>query len=162
MSQDRAIDAKLFWTALGARAIGVAIVTAAHHDEPAGFLALSATHVTADPPLTLVSIDKRTSALANVLGSRHFAINYVSAADAELANLFGGGSAPKGAERFNAERWTTLATGAPILRNCVGAIDCRLEDTIERYGVVIAIGRVVDFVANADVAPLIHFRGKYM
>lgn len=45
-----AIDAKTFWRTLGMRPVGVAAITSQGPDGPAGFLALSVTHVTADPP----------------------------------------------------------------------------------------------------------------
>ena len=56
----------------------------------------------------------------------------------------------------------TLYTGAPILLDAVGAIDCRLVETIERHGVVMAIGRVVGACDGADITPLVHFRGGYL
>src|SRR5260370_1654111 len=65
------IDAKTFWRTLGERAIGATIVTAQGADGPAGLLGLSATHVCADPPSMLVSIDRKTSALAAVLQDLH-------------------------------------------------------------------------------------------
>src|SRR6188508_3256125 len=73
----KAIDAKMFWRALGERAVGATIVTAQGADGPAGFLGLSATHICADPPSMLVSIDNKTAALGAVLHARHFAINYL-------------------------------------------------------------------------------------
>ena len=73
---DTEIDAKTFWKAIGCRAIGVAIVTAKGADGPAGFLALSATHLSASPPMMMVSIGLITSALGAVRQSNHFAINY--------------------------------------------------------------------------------------
>jgi flavin reductase (DIM6/NTAB) family NADH-FMN oxidoreductase RutF len=87
---DTPIDARTFWRMLGMRAVGVTVITAQGEDGPAGFLALSATHVTADPPSMLVSIDDRTAALKAVQHSGHFAINYLSAADQALADSFGG------------------------------------------------------------------------
>jgi flavin reductase (DIM6/NTAB) family NADH-FMN oxidoreductase RutF len=157
----RIIDQKTFWQAIGVRAIGVAVVTARDEDGPAGFLALSATHLSADPPMMMVSIDKRTSALATVTRARHFAINYVSHTNDGIADIFGGKSPLKGADRFEAGTWTTLTTGAPIIVNGVGALDCALEEIIERQGVAIAIGRLVDFTVNPDREPLISFRGGY-
>ena len=77
MTGGKIIDPKTFWRTLGQRAIGSTIVTARSSEGPAGFLGLSATHITADPPLMLVSIDKRTAALAAVLASRHFAVNFL-------------------------------------------------------------------------------------
>jgi flavin reductase (DIM6/NTAB) family NADH-FMN oxidoreductase RutF len=158
----KTIDAKAFWRALGNRATGSTIVTARSEDGPAGFLGLSATHVCADPPLMLVSIDKRTSALQTLLAARHFALNFLARDAQGIADMFGGKSGPKGADRFEAGKWGTLTTGAPVLLDAVGAIDCTLEETIERHGVVIAIGRVVDVRDGKAGAPLVHFRGAYL
>jgi flavin reductase (DIM6/NTAB) family NADH-FMN oxidoreductase RutF len=155
------IDAKTFWRALGMRAVGVAVVTAQGADGPAGFLALSATHVTADPPSMLVSIDERTKALAAVLQNRHFAINYLPAADQALADSFGGRGPLKGPERFEAGRWRTLATGAPILSDAVGAIDCELAETFRFHSTTIAVGRVLAFELSERSDPLIFFGGRY-
>jgi flavin reductase (DIM6/NTAB) family NADH-FMN oxidoreductase RutF len=158
----KTIDAKMFWGAIGRRATGSTVVTARSEDGPAGFLGLSATHLCADPPLMMVSIDKRTSALATILAARHFAINYLARDGRALADTFGGKGTAKGADRFEPDRWQTLATGAPVLTDAVGAIDCALEETIERHGVVIAIGRVVDIYEGLQKDPLIHFRGGYL
>ena len=160
MTETKAIDAKTFWRALAARATGVVVATARGPDGPAGFLALSATHVTADPPTVLVSIDKRTAALAAVLHAKHFALNFLPRGDQALADMFGGRGEARGAARFASERWGVLATGAPVLNDAVGAIDCVVEETIERFGVVMVIGRVVDVVVR-DSEPLLFFRGVY-
>jgi flavin reductase (DIM6/NTAB) family NADH-FMN oxidoreductase RutF len=158
----KTIDVKTFWRAIGQRATGSTIVTARAAEGPAGFLGLSATHVCADPPTMLVSIDMRTSALAAILAARHFAINYLPRDAEALADVFGGKGAQKGADRFEAGRWGKLTTGAPVLLDAVGAIDCTLEETIERHGICIALGRVVDFLEGPRNDPLIHFRGRYL
>jgi flavin reductase (DIM6/NTAB) family NADH-FMN oxidoreductase RutF len=156
------IDPRAFWRAIGNRATGSTVVTARSDEGPAGFLGLSATHICADPPLVLVSIDKRTSALQTILTARHFALNFLSHEAADIADMFGGRGPQKGAARFETGRWGTLCTGAPILLDAVGAIDCRLVETIERHGVVMAIGQVVGAREGASTAPLIHFRGGYL
>src|SRR5215204_4353742 len=155
------IDAKAFWSAVGQRAMGVSIVTASGADGPAGFLGLSTAHVCADPPMMLVSIDKRTSALRAVLERRHYAINYLAADQQAVADTFGGKTTAKGAERFAGRVWGTLSSGAPVLQDAAGAIDCVLEEAIERFGVVIALGRVVDFSTSCR-DPLVFLRGKYL
>lgn len=161
-SPDKIIDAKTFWRALGQRAIGSTIVTARSAEGPAGFLGLSASHISADPPLMLASIDRRTSALQNVLAARHFAVNFLPRDAKEIADVFGGKGELKGADRFKIGQWQTLTTGAPVLTNALGAMDCTLEDTIERGGICIVIGRVVDVLVGSGGDPLIHFRGGYM
>ena len=123
--------------------------------EPAGFLALSAAHVTANPPTMLVSIGQKTSALSAVVESGSFAINYLAKEREDLAALFGGRGSEKGADRFKLGEWTTLMTGAPVLVGAVGSIDCRVEETIERYDVTIVLGRIVDWTQSTDRLPLV-------
>ena len=156
---DQVIDARAFWQAIGVRAVGAAVVAAEADDGPRGFLALSATHLSAEPPLLMVSVDKKTSALETILAARCFAISYLSAAQAELSDIFGGRSGLQGADRFGAAAWTRLATGAPALEGAVGVLDCRLEDVIDRGGAAIVLGRLVDFTST-DAPPLITFKGR--
>ncbi|WP_157644410.1 flavin reductase family protein [Bradyrhizobium sp. WSM2793] len=158
---DKDIDTKTFWRLLGMRAIGAAAVTAQGSKGPAGFLALSTTHVTANPPTMLVSIGRKTSALSAISESGNFAINYLPKERDDLASLFGGQGDEKGADRFKPGEWTVLATGAPILVGAVGSIDCRVEDAIERHDVIIFLGRIVDWVQNASRLLLISFAGSY-
>jgi flavin reductase (DIM6/NTAB) family NADH-FMN oxidoreductase RutF len=160
-STAKLIDVKTFWRALGQRAIGSTIVTARSAEGPAGFLGLSASHISADPPVMLASIDKRTSALQTVLAARHFAVNFLPAEAKEIADLFGGKGTLKGADRFQVGNWQALTTGAPVLSNALGAMDCALEQTIDHGGISIVIGRVVDVLVG-DGNPLIHFRGGYL
>ena len=96
-----------------------------------------------------------------MLESQHFALNYLASDQQAIADAFGGKGPAKGADRFTLGTWGTLETGAPILTDAAGAIDCVLEETIERHGVVIALGRVVDFATSTRDA-LIFLRGKYV
>jgi flavin reductase (DIM6/NTAB) family NADH-FMN oxidoreductase RutF len=158
---DTEIDARTFWKALGCRAIGVAVVTAQGTEGPAGFLALSATHLSASPPMMMVSIGLTTSALGAVKQGNHFAINYVPKGSDALVKEFGGGGTLKGADRFLPGAWGTLKSGAPTLVDSVGVIDCQLDELIERHGAVIALGKVVAYTASAR-EPMISFGGGYI
>ena len=160
LTAERVIDVRTFWQAVGLRAVGTAIVTAEAGDGPRGFLALSATHLCADPPMLMVSVDKKTSAFQTMVDGGHFAINYLSTDQADLAGPFGGKGDLKGADRFQLGSWTKLATGAPILEGAAGAIDCEMEEVIERFGTAIVIGRVKDFASTPDVSPLVSYKGK--
>jgi flavin reductase (DIM6/NTAB) family NADH-FMN oxidoreductase RutF len=160
--QYKAIDATTFWRAVGQRATGSTIVTARSAEGPAGFLGLSATHVCADPPLMLVAVDKRTSALSTILAAGHFAINYLPSNATATVDMFSGKTPQKGGERFRQDQWEFQTTGAPVFINAIGTIDCTLEETIHRHGVCLVIGRVVDIYQGRAADPLIHFRGGYL
>jgi flavin reductase (DIM6/NTAB) family NADH-FMN oxidoreductase RutF len=156
------IDQKAFWRGVGMRATGSTVVTAYTDAGPAGFLGLSATHVSADPPMMLVAVDKRTSALPAMLEAGHFAINYLSSEQASIADAFAGKTAAKGQERFESASWGVLTTGAPVLMECIGAIDCSVSEHIERNGVCIVFGRVLEIWDGERNDPLVHFRGRFL
>lgn len=153
------IDPRTFWRAIGNRAVGVSVVTATGADGPAGFLGLSASHLSASPPLVTVSIDASTSALAAVRDSGAFAINYLSSAATEVYERFSSRDAPKGAARFEGLQWQPGTTGSPVFRDIVGAFECRVSELIERHGVILAIGEIVAVSANPEADPLVYFRG---
>jgi flavin reductase (DIM6/NTAB) family NADH-FMN oxidoreductase RutF len=154
------IDAKAFWTALGQRAIGMTVVTADSDEGPTGFLGLSAAHVTASPPTMLVSVDSKTSALAGIMSRRHFAVNFLPAHAARVAEAFGGRAGLSGAARFAAGEWRVLATGAPVFRDALGAFDCAVDEVLQRGDVAIIIGKVVAVASRAGGDPLIFFRNR--
>lgn len=154
------IDIKTFWATLGQRATGMTVVTADSDEGPTGFLGLSASHVTADPATMLVSVDRKTSALAGIASRRHFAVNFLPAEATKVADAFGGKAGLTGAARFAEGAWTTLATGAPVYKQALGVFDCAVADIIERGNISIIIGTVVGAAASGDGDPLIYFRGK--
>ncbi|MGK9055039.1 flavin reductase family protein [Neorhizobium petrolearium] len=156
---DREIGPGEFWKAIGSRAVGASVVTARDTQGPAGFLGLSATHLSASPPMLMVSVGSATSALGTIRNAGHFAINYLSAADRDLIDVFGGKTERKGADRFDPGRWCTLTSGAPVLKNALGVLDCRLEELIERHGSVIAIGRLTEFSIGSSSKPAVMYRG---
>ncbi|MCK0198875.1 flavin reductase family protein [Ancylobacter sp. 6x-1] len=154
------IDMKTFWRTLGERATGMTVVTAAGDDGPAGFLGLSAAHVTADPPTMLVSVDAKTSALGPILAKKHFAVNFLPAEAGHVADAFSGKGGLSGADRFVAGEWGTIATGAPTFTAALGVFDCVVEQVIERGSISIVIGTVVGAHAAGTGEPLLFFRGK--
>lgn len=154
------IDGKAFWTALGQRATGMTVVTADSDEGPTGFLGLSAAHVTASPPTMLVSVDHKTSALAGILARRHFAVNFLPASAAKVADAFGGRAGVSGADRFAEGDWRILTTGAPVFNEALGAFDCTVDQIVQRGDVSIVIGTVVAVAWRFDGDPLVFFRGK--
>lgn len=160
VTSGEAIDTKAFWTALGQRATGMTVVTADSDDGPAGFLGLSAAHVTASPPTMLVSVDHKTSALAGIISRGHFAVNFLPANAASVSDAFGGRTGLSGAARFVPGEWRVLSTGAPVFCDALGVFDCTVDEILQRGDVSIIIGKVVAVASRADGDPLIFFRGK--
>ena len=130
-------------------------------NHPAGFLALSVTHLTSDPPIITISIGKSTSAIKTVISSNSLAVNYIRKSDLELVDIFSGKTNLKGSDRFDDKRWDKLSTGSPILKDAVSVLDCCVEETIERYDTLLILAKIVNFTDNEFLDPMIHFRGKF-
>ena len=156
------IDPRTFWGAIGCRAVGAAIVTVAGAAGPSGFLALSATHLTAAPPTVTVSLDKKTSAGPDLIARGAFAINFLAAEGRAIYDRFAGRDGPKGVARFDGLALSTLATGAPVFDAITGVLDCRVDEVIERHGVYLVIGRIVAFENFKDRLPLVHYQGQVL
>jgi flavin reductase (DIM6/NTAB) family NADH-FMN oxidoreductase RutF len=155
-------DVKTFWHAIGVRAVGTSVVTANGLSGPAGFLALSVAHLSASPPSMLVGVGKKTTAISAIRESAHFAINCLASDQVDLADVFGGRRSVNGADRFSFGHWGVFATGAPILLNGLGAIECDLDEIIERHDTFIVIGKIREYMINSDRAPLVSFGGGYL
>ncbi|RVJ49360.1 flavin reductase [Sinorhizobium meliloti] len=155
-------DARSFWDALGVRATGVAIVTASAENGPSGFLALSATHLAASPPTMTISVSLTTSAYADIIASGHFVINYLSSEATDVYDRFSSRDAPKGAERFVGLDYKIGKSGAPVFAQTTGALECKVEEIIERHGAALVIGTILWAHENGTAQPMVHYRGTIL
>ena len=67
----------------------------------------------------------------------------------------------RGAARFATGRWATLVTGAPVLADALAAVDCRVEEILERHTHAIVIGAVAGAQRGEGGAALAHWRSGY-
>lgn len=58
--------------------------------------------------------------------------------------------------------WSTRASGVPLLVGALAAIDCGVEEIVERHSHAIIIGRVLDVEVSARSAALAYWHGQYV
>ncbi len=135
-----AFDERQFRDALAQFATGVAVVCARAPDRRyVGFTANSFTSVSLDPPLVLWSLSRRSASLAAFEAAPGYAINVLSAQQADLARRF---SRPH-ADRFAGVAHRLGRSDAPLIDGCVAWLECR-HYALHRAGDhVVFIGRVV-------------------
>jgi flavin reductase (DIM6/NTAB) family NADH-FMN oxidoreductase RutF len=121
---------------------GVSIVTAGQGGQRTGATVTSATALSIDPPRMLVSINASSSTWPIVRQTGSFAINIPAHHQQHLAQNFAGIGGLAGADRYQGGEWIALETGTSILLGAAAAIDCEVEEAIERHSHVIVIGRV--------------------
>lgn len=139
---------------------GVSIITTGEGDGRTGATVTSATALSVDPPRMLVSLNRSSSTWPVLEKTGSFAINIVGAAHETLANQFAGLGGLKGPDRYQGAEWVKLASGAWVLKDAVAAIDCVIEEAIERHSHVIVIGKVVA-IKLGEGNSLLYQSGRY-
>jgi flavin reductase (DIM6/NTAB) family NADH-FMN oxidoreductase RutF len=142
LAEDLPADANGLKLALRRLGGGVSIITAGDGEDRTGATVTSATALSVDPPRMLVALNRASSTWPVLQRFGGFAVNVAGPGHQALANQFAGLGGLKGADRYKGAEWTRLASGAPVLEDAVAAIDCFVEETIERHSHVLIIGRV--------------------
>ena len=119
------------------------------------------TSLSASPPRLMTCINKSASAWPILSEYRSFGINLLSAEQTDLANRFAGRGGEKGLQRYEGAEWYTAVSGAPLLVDAMAAIDCTVEEVIERHSHAIVIGRIEAVKVTQDDTPLIYWSGDY-
>lgn len=155
------MDGALYRAIMRHQAGAVAVIAVGEPGARNGLTATAVCSLSDDPPTVLACIRRtaRTHDAINRLGV--FSVNLLAADQQDMAELFSGTRGVSGEDKFEGADWTTLATGAPILRRSLASLDCRLE---EQHGFAthsIFIGSVQDGTVRAEAEPLLYFRGDY-
>jgi flavin reductase (DIM6/NTAB) family NADH-FMN oxidoreductase RutF len=157
---DHPADADHLKAALRTLGGGVSIITAGEGESRTGATVTSATALSMEPARMLVSLNRTSSTWPVVERYGHLGINIVGAAHEALANQFAGRGGLRGPDRYRGAEWTTAVSGAPLLVDAVAAIDCTVEEAIERHSHVIVIGRVLAIRIGAGHS-LLYQDGRY-
>jgi len=156
-----AVTTQAFIDGMRQLAAGVTVVTTVLDGRRAGLTATAVCSVSAEPPQLLVCINRGAEAHDVVRASGRFAVNLLASEQQHLAHAFAGNAAIYGERRFEQACWTTLATGAPVLRDCVATFDCRLVEAVPAATHTVFIGRVEAVHIEPDLTPLVYAEGDY-
>ena len=141
---------------------GVSVITAGKGRDISGMTVTSVSSLAVDPPSLIVSLNRESSSWPLVKRYGFFGVNILTSDQIDIAERFTGKGGLKGADRFGGARWTTRASGVPLLADALAAIDCGVEDVIERHSHAIVIGRVLDVAVSTRTAALAYWQGRYV
>ena len=156
-----AFDVQTFKQAMRLLAGGICVVTAGEGEGRTGLTATSPTSFSADPPSVLFCVHRDSSAAPVIAAERRFGLNILSADQRDVADRFAGKGGLKGEDRYRGAKWRTLKTGVSLLDGAPAALDCEVEDIIERHSHLIVIGRVVDALTPGRGGALLYRNGAY-
>src|SRR4051794_17828254 len=141
---------------------GVSIVTAGRGKDVSGMTVTSVTSLSAEPPALIVSVNRAASSFPLIRRYGFFGVNILNADQLDIAERFTGKDGAKGAGRFAGAEWFTRASGVPLLADALAAIDCEVEEIVERHSHAIVIGRVLDVQVSPRSAALAYWQGQYL
>ena len=141
---------------------GVSVITAGRAKDITGMTVTSVSSLSVDPPTLIVSINRESSSWPLIKRHGFFGVNILTADQLDIAERFTGKGGLKGADRFAGAEWITRASGVPLLVGALAAIDCEVEDIVERHSHAIVIGRVLDLQVSTRTAALAYWQGQYV
>ncbi|TDD76613.1 flavin reductase family protein [Actinomadura rubrisoli] len=150
------VEAGEFRSVMRGVATGVTVV-AADAGGPAGTTVNSFTSASLDPPLVLfcLGLGSRTWPVIERAGC--FAVSFLCADQEPLARRF----ATAEVDRFAGQGTITARTGAPVLADAAGYVDCALAEAAEVGDHRMVVGLVVAAGCLRDARPLVFADGGY-
>jgi flavin reductase (DIM6/NTAB) family NADH-FMN oxidoreductase RutF len=149
-----------FVGAMGRIVSSVTIVTTDGASGRFGVTVSAMTSVSADPPLLLTCINRRSPAAAAIAGNRVFGVNVLASHQLDVAQTFAGRPRRGAPFDFDVARWQVHITGAPILAGAVAAFDCAVRDRHEAGTHTVFVGEVLEALASPG-EPLLYGRRAY-
>lgn len=157
LSNVAGVDAPTFKMVMAQWASGVTVVTSVVDGQWVGITASSLTSVSLEPPRILICVGKRLYTHQVITRSGVFAVNVLSANQAEWGMRFAG-MIPELTDRFAGIEVRLAETGAPILPDVLGWLDCRVAHAYDGGDHTIFVGDVLAAGASECEDPVLYFK----
>lgn len=140
-------------------ASAVTVVTGALESGELFGLTVSAfTSVSLNPPLVLICIRNESNATPLFLKARRYCVNILATDQQSIAEKF---SLQGEGGRFQNLDYYMGKVGNPIIRGCIGYIDCKLSKSINLGDHTLFVGEAVDVKAEKK-PPLLYIDRHYV
>jgi flavin reductase (DIM6/NTAB) family NADH-FMN oxidoreductase RutF len=157
VTQSRGVEAPQFRQLLGRFATGVTVVTCrSAKGDPVGMTASSVASVSLEPPLVLVSVERKHDMHTALEHGTHFVLNVLSSEQEAISRRF----ASSEVDRFRGVSYRDNDRGIALLEGVVAHIECEKRYAVPGGDHTIYIGLVVGGDAT-DKRPLLYYRGGY-
>jgi flavin reductase (DIM6/NTAB) family NADH-FMN oxidoreductase RutF len=142
---------------MGHFATGVTIITTVNKEgQLHGLTANAFTSVSLEPPLLLISVDKKAESWPAFEESKVFTVNILGDDQEALSRKF----AVSGGNKFDGVAYRRGANGAAILEGALAFIECTLYAAYEGGDHSLYLGEIQE-ASVREGKPLVFFRGGY-
>ena len=153
-----AIDGEQFRAAMGAWPSGVTIVTSRDGEQIHGMTVSDFSGASLDPPLALVCAAKTSITTGVIEAGRCFGVNVLRRDQTALSNKFA--SKKDEFKRFEGVETFAAKTGAPLLKEALVNLDCRVVALHDAGDHILCVGEIEEALVH-EGEPLLYFRGSY-
>lgn len=153
-SLENGVTPQTFRQTLGRFASGVTVVTTLQESEVRGITVSAFLSVSLEPPLVLVSIDKKAHSHERMMNAEYYGVSILSEGQQSISNHFAG-RAPDVTPEFE-----TLHN-FPVIKGAVAQIVCKTVQKVDAGDHTLFIGEIEGLTWQEDVQPLLYFHGKY-
>lgn len=151
-----------FREAMSRLSSGVCVITSDGQAGRLGFTASAVCSVSDDPPTLLFCMNRRSEQNAPLKENGVFCVNMLSSGQEEVSALFAGVGGLDTNKRFEMVPWEELATGSPVLSDCVAACDCKISHIHEFGTHSVIFGDILSVRLPSPCSPsLAYFARKY-
>ena len=155
------LEAAAFRNAMRHLAGAVSVVTTGRGEHRTGFTATSVSSLSVDPPTLIVCLNRESSTAPVLREHGAFCVNVLAHDQSHVADRFAGRNGVFGIARYEGAQWQELATGALALANALAAVDCELEEALDRHSHTILVGRARAIRLRGNAEPLLYWHGAY-
>jgi flavin reductase (DIM6/NTAB) family NADH-FMN oxidoreductase RutF len=140
---------------------GIYVLTTRFEDTINGMIASWVSQVSYEPPLILVAVHPNRFSHELLQKSGHFALHILARTQKALIGRFKG---PDPRQKFESLHWKDGTTGCPVLADCIGYVECRIDRHLAPGNHSLFIGEVVSAGFNAADVPLctLDYDGCYL
>lgn len=149
------VEPETFKAVMGQWPSGVTVVTTRDADGPAGMTASSFSSVSLNPPLISICVARHLGMHARLEQSGFFAVNILSKDNVQSGLRFAG-MLPEVTDRFAGVEVRTAVTGAPLLTDTLGWVDCRVWARYDGGDHTLFVGEVLAAGIDPTAAPLLY------
>ncbi|HJZ50478.1 MAG TPA: flavin reductase family protein [Roseiflexaceae bacterium] len=154
MNSRPAIDPRQFRATMGRFATGVTVVTTAHEEHAHGMTANAFLSVSLDPPLVLVSVDRRARLNQHLALGARYGVNILSEKQESFSQHFAG----RPVEGLHIP--FVWMHGTPLIEGCVAHIVAEVVDIHPAGDHTLYIGHV-EYLKWWEKRPLLFYSGQY-
>ncbi len=134
---------------------GLYALTVKHGGDEHGMTANWVTQTSFEPPMLAVAIENASRTIGLVRDAHHFAISVFHEGQRDLAGKLGRGSAHAPHKLKGVKTKPAPASGAPILTDALGWVECRVLATLPSGDHTVVLGEVIEAgVEHEDARPL--------